>query len=108
MGILFIFIYNFVGHFSTTVHPDVGIKFPAHQRGFRRRVLCVTYGEGGFGLGRSFNMVATSLLQNSCNPSSAGKGANITTTTKDLFKGFSFFTYPINDSLGVTSNEFFF
>jgi hypothetical protein len=55
-------------------------------------VLRVVYGEGGFGLGRSFNIVTTSLLQNCCNPSSAGEGTNITMITKDLFKGFGFFT----------------
>jgi hypothetical protein len=53
-------------------------------------------------------MVTTSLLQNCCNPSSAVKGRNITAITKDLLKGFGFFTYPINDLLGITSNELFF
>jgi hypothetical protein len=108
MGFFFILLYNFVDHYSATIHPDIGIKLPAHQSGFDPGVLRVVCGEGGFGLGRSFNMVTTSLLQNCCNPSSASEGTNIPTITKDLFKGFDFFTYPINDSLGVTSNEFFF
>jgi hypothetical protein len=43
-------------------------------------------------------MVATSLLQNFCNPSSADKGTNVPAITKDLFKGFGFFTDPINYS----------
>jgi hypothetical protein len=108
MGFFFIFPYNFVGHLSAAVHPDIGIKLPAHQSGFGRGVLRVVCGEGGFGLGHSFNMVATSLLQNCCNPSSIDEGTNVPAVTKDLFKGFSFFTYPINDSFRVTSNEFFF
>jgi hypothetical protein len=108
MGFFFIFLYNFVGHFSATIHPDIGIKLPAHQSGFGLGVLRVVCGEDGFGLSRSFNMVTTNLLQNCCNPSSASEGTNITTITKDLFKGFGFFTYPIKDSLGVTSNELFF
>ena len=108
MGFFFIFLYDFAGQFSATVHPDIGIKLPAHQSSFGRRVLRVVCGEGGFGLGRSFNMVTTSLLQNCCNPSSAGEGTNVLAITKDLFKGFGFFTYLINDSLGVTSNELFF
>jgi hypothetical protein len=108
MGFFFIFLYNFVSHFSTAIHPDIGIKFPAHQRGFGRRVLRVVCREDGFGLGYIFNMIITSLLQNCWNPSSTGEGTNIPSITKDLFKGFGFFTYLINDSLGVTSNELFF
>jgi hypothetical protein len=34
MGFFFIFLYNFIGHFSAAVHPDIGIKLPAHQSGF--------------------------------------------------------------------------
>jgi hypothetical protein len=107
MGFFFIFLYNCIGHFSVVVHPDIRIKFPAHQSGFGRGVLYFVFREDGFSLGCSFNMVTTSLLQNCCNPSSAGEGTNIPTITKDLVKGFDFFTYPINDSLGVTSNELF-
>jgi hypothetical protein len=53
-------------------------------------------------------MVTTSLFQNCCNPSSVSEGTNITAITKDLLKGFDFFTYPINDPLRITSNELFF
>jgi hypothetical protein len=53
-------------------------------------------------------MVTISFLQNCCNPSGAGEDTNVPAITKDLFKGFRFFTYPINDSFGVTSNELFF
>jgi hypothetical protein len=63
MGVFFIFLYNFVGQFPATVHPDIGIKFSAHQSSFDRRVFRVICGEGGFSLGCSFNVVATSLLQ---------------------------------------------
>jgi hypothetical protein len=108
MGFFFIFIYNFVGHLSATVHPDIRIKLPAHQSGFDRGVLRVVCGEGGFGLGHNFNMITTSLLQNCYNPSGVSKGTNVPVITKDLFKGFGFFTNPINDSLGVTSNKFLF
>jgi hypothetical protein len=108
MGFFFIFLYNFVDHLSAAFHPDIGIKFPAYQSGFGRGVLRIVCGEDGFGLGRSFNMAAASLLQNCCNPSSAGEGTNIPTITKDLFKSFGLLTYPIDDSLGVASNEFFF
>jgi hypothetical protein len=108
MGFSFIFLYNFVSHISATIHPDIRIKLLAHQSGFSRGVLRVVCGEGGFKLGRSFNMVTTNHLQNCCNPLCAGEGTNITTITKDLFKGFGFFTYPINDTLVVTSNELFF
>jgi hypothetical protein len=108
MGLFFIFLYNLVSHFSATVHPDIGIKLPAHQSSFDRGVFYVIYGEGSFGLGRNFNMVTTNLLQNCCNPSRAGKGTNVPAITEDLFKSFGFFTYPINDSFGVTSKEFFF
>jgi hypothetical protein len=108
MGFFFIFLYNFVSHFSAAIYPDIGIKFPAHQSGFGRGVLRVICSEDGFGLGCSFNMVTSSLLQNCCNSSSVGEGTNIPSITKELFKGFGFFTYPINESLGVTSNELFF
>jgi hypothetical protein len=108
MGFFFISLYNLVGHFSTTFHPDIGIEFSIHQSSFDRRVPRVVCGEDGFGLGCSFNMFTTSLLQNCCKPLSVGEGTNIPTITKDLFKSFGFFTYPIDDSLGVTSNELFF
>jgi hypothetical protein len=62
MGFLFIFLYNFVGQFSATVHPDIRIKFSAHQSSFGRRVFRVIGGEGGYSLGCCFNVVATSLL----------------------------------------------
>jgi hypothetical protein len=106
MGFIFIFLYDFVGHFLATVHPDIGIKLPAHQSGIGRRVLRVVCGEGSFGLGHSFNMVTTSLLHNRCNPSSAGKGTNIPTITKNFFKGFGRFTYPINGPLGSPRMNF--
>jgi hypothetical protein len=50
MGFFFIFLYNFVGHFSAAVHPDIGIKFPAHQSGFSRGVLRFVCREDGFGV----------------------------------------------------------
>jgi hypothetical protein len=62
MGFFFILLYDFVGQFPATVHPDIRIKFSAHQSSFGRRVSRVVCGEGGFDLGRSFNVVATSLL----------------------------------------------
>jgi hypothetical protein len=108
MGFFFISIYNFVGHLPATVHLDIEIKLPAHQSGFGRGVLRVVCREGGFGLDRNFYMITTSILQNCCTPSGAGEGTNVPAITKDLFKGFGFFTNPINDSLGVTSNKFFF
>jgi hypothetical protein len=77
MGFFFILLYDFVGQFSPTVNPDIRIKLSAHQSSFGRRVFRVVYGEGGFSLGRSFNVVATSLLQNCCNTSSASESTNI-------------------------------
>jgi hypothetical protein len=101
-------LYNFVGQFPATDHPHIGIKFSAHQCSFSRRIFCVVYGEGGFSLGRSFNMIATSLLQDSRNSSSAGESTDFPTIAQDLFKCFGFPTYPINNALGVTSDEVFF
>jgi hypothetical protein len=31
MGVYFTFLYNFMGHLSATIHPDIIVKFPAHQ-----------------------------------------------------------------------------
>jgi hypothetical protein len=101
MDFLSILLYDFVGQFPATVHPYIGIKFSAHQSSFTRRVFCVIYGEGGFSLGRSFNMIATSLLQDSHNPSSAGESTYIPMIAQDLFKSFGFPVYPINNALGV-------
>jgi hypothetical protein len=56
----------------------------------------------------SFNMVATSLLQICCNPSSANESTNVPAIAEDLFKSFDFPAYPINNTLGVTSNEILF
>jgi hypothetical protein len=53
-------------------------------------------------------MIATSLLQNCRNPSSAGESTNVPAIAEDLFKSFGFPAYPINNTLGVTSNEFLF
>jgi hypothetical protein len=102
------FLYNFVGQFPTTVHPDIRIKFSAHQSSFSRRVFCVICGEGGLSLGYSFNEVATSLLQNCRNTSSTRKGTNIPAIVQDFFKGFGFPVYPINDAFGVASNKVLF
>jgi hypothetical protein len=41
MGLFFILLYDFVGQFPATVHPDIGIKFSAHQSSFGRRVFRV-------------------------------------------------------------------
>jgi hypothetical protein len=108
MGFFFILLYDFVGQFSATVHPDIRIKFSAHQSSFGRRVFRVVCGEGGFSLGRNFNVVATSLLQNCRNTSSAGESTDIPTIAQDLFKSFGFPAYPINNALGVASNEVLF
>jgi hypothetical protein len=45
-----------------TIHPDIGIKLPAHQRGFGRGVLRVVCEEGGFSLGCNLNMVTTGFF----------------------------------------------
>jgi hypothetical protein len=108
MGLFFILLYDFVGQFLATIHPDIGIKFCAHQSSFGRRVLRVVCGEGGFSLGRSFKMVATNLLQDSRNPSRAGKSTDIPAIAQDLFKSLSFPAYPINNALGVASNKILF
>jgi hypothetical protein len=49
---------------------------------------------------------AARFFQNCCNPSGTGKGVEITTITKDLFKSFGFFTDPFDDSFGIASNKF--
>jgi hypothetical protein len=108
MGFLFIFLYNFVGQFPATVHPDIRIKFSTHQSSFSRRVFYVICGEGGLSLGCSLNMVATILLQNCRNTSSTRKGTNIPAIVKDFFKGFGFPAYLINDAFGVASNKVLF
>jgi hypothetical protein len=41
-------------------------------------------------------------------PPSVGEGTNVPAITEDLFKSFNFSAYPINNTLGVTSNEIFF
>jgi hypothetical protein len=53
-------------------------------------------------------MVATSLLQDSRNPWSTGESTDIPTIAQDLFKSFGFPVYPINNALGVASNEVLF
>jgi hypothetical protein len=106
--VFFILLYDFVGQFPATVHPYIGIKFSTHQSSFSRRVFCVVYGEGGFSLGRSFNMIATSLLQDSRNPSSAGESIDIPTIAQDFLKSFGFPAYPINNALGIASIEVLF
>jgi hypothetical protein len=108
VGLFFILLYNFVGQFPAIVRPYIGIKFSAHQCSFSRRVFCVVYGEGGFSLGRSFNMIATSLLQDSRNSSSARESTDIPTIAQNIFKCFGFPAYPINNALGVASDEVFF
>jgi hypothetical protein len=49
-------------------------------------------------------MVATSLLQNCRNPSSANESTNVRTIAEDLFKSFGFPAYPINNTIGVISD----
>jgi hypothetical protein len=34
MGAFFTFLYNFLGHLSTTIHLDIIVKSPAHQACF--------------------------------------------------------------------------
>jgi hypothetical protein len=63
MGVFFTFIYNFMGHLSATIHLDIIIEFSAHQGCFSGRIFRIIYGEGSFGLGYGFNMVASRLLQ---------------------------------------------
>jgi hypothetical protein len=53
-------------------------------------------------------MVATSLLQDSRNPSSAEESIDIPTIAQDLFKSFGFPVYPINNVVRVASNEVLF
>jgi hypothetical protein len=53
-------------------------------------------------------MVASSLLQNCRNPSSASESTNVPAITEEFFKIFGFPAYPINNTLGVTSNEILF
>jgi hypothetical protein len=108
MGFFFIFLYDFVGQFSATVHPNIGVKLSIHQSSFGRRVPRVISREGGFSLGCRFNVVATSLLQNCRNTSSASESTDIPTIAQDLFKSFGFPAYPINNTLVVTSNKILF
>jgi hypothetical protein len=79
VGIFLFFFIILLAKFPATVHPDIGIKFSTHQGSFGRRVFRVICGEGGFSLGRSFNVVATNLLQNCRNSSSAIESTNIPT-----------------------------
>jgi hypothetical protein len=53
-------------------------------------------------------MIATSLLQDSRNPSSARESTDIPTIAQDFFKSFGFPAYRINNALGVASNEVLF
>jgi hypothetical protein len=108
MGFFFILLYDFVGRFLATVHPDIEIKFSTHQSSFGRRVSHVVCGEGGFSLGHSFNVVTTSLLQDCCNTSSASESTNIPAIAQDLFKSFGFPAYPINNTFRVASNKILF
>jgi hypothetical protein len=102
------FFYDFVGQFLATVHPNIGVKLSTHQSSFDQRVSRVVGGEGGFRLGHSFNVVATSLLQNCHNISSASERTDIPAIAQDLFKSFGLPAYPINNTLGVTSNKILF
>jgi hypothetical protein len=63
MGVFFTFLYNFMRYLSATIHPDIIIEFSTHQGCFSCRILRIIYGEGSFGLGYGFNMVASHLLQ---------------------------------------------
>jgi hypothetical protein len=50
-------------------------------------------------------MIASSLLQYSCNSSGAGESANISVIVQNFIKSFGFLAYPFNDAFGVASNE---
>jgi hypothetical protein len=103
----FSFFYSFVSNLAAALHPNIGIKFPAYQSSFGRRLLRVVYAEEGFCLGCGFNMFTTSFLQNRCNPSSTGEGTKIPTVAKNFFKSFTLFADPFNDSFGIASNKLF-
>jgi hypothetical protein len=63
MGVFFTFLYNFMGHLSTTIYPDIIVEFSAHQGCFSLRILHIIHGKGSFGSGYGFNMIASGLLQ---------------------------------------------
>jgi hypothetical protein len=105
MGFFFIFLYSFVSNLSATPHPNIGIKFPAYQSSFGRRLLHVVYGEDGFCLGCGFNVFTTSFLPNRCNPSSTSEGTKMPIVAKNFFKSFTLFVDPFIDSFGIASNK---
>jgi hypothetical protein len=53
-------------------------------------------------------MFTSSLLQDSCNSSSAGEGADVPAVIQYFFESFSFSTYPFNNTFGVASDKIFF
>jgi hypothetical protein len=69
-------------------------------------VFCVVYGEGGFGLSCSFDVITSSLLQNSCDSPSTEESTNIPAIAQDFLESYSFPTYPFNDALGLPRIKF--
>jgi hypothetical protein len=56
-------------------------------------------------LGCSFDVITSSLLQNSRNPLGAGESADISVIVQNFLKSFGFPAYPFNNTFGVASNE---
>jgi hypothetical protein len=48
MNAFLAFSYNFLGHFTITIVPDVGEKFSTDQACFGRGVFYIFGGQGGF------------------------------------------------------------
>jgi hypothetical protein len=68
-----------MGHFSATILPDISEKIFAQKACFGRGVLRVIHGEGSFGLGQGFNMIASRLIQDGCNSSHTRECTDIPT-----------------------------
>jgi hypothetical protein len=95
-----------MGHLSTTIHPDIIVKFPAHQGCFSWRILYIIHGEGSFGPGYGFNVIATGLLQDGWNSPRTGKCADVPAITQNFFESFGFSTYPFNNAFGSPRMKF--
>jgi hypothetical protein len=50
-------------------------------------------------------MLATSLLQDGCDPSGTSKGTKIFSITENLFESFGFPADPLDNSIGVTADK---
>jgi hypothetical protein len=105
MNIFFALLHYFMSHPSAAIFLDISENFSAYLTRFGRGVLRIVDREGSFSLSQGFNMFATCLLQNGCNPPRTRKCTDVPTVTQNLLKSFGFTTDPLDDALRVTPYE---